>query len=226
MQSLQCSALLMRKADPETLKQPSIIELWDEMQNSHVGLLRRHDGVLDTYDKASLVRLMIESLAAKIAAEPPETVTAAVVERTRLVKHAPRANDTAIAALATSLKDRAASFAARGPEEAKKVTADLPPLPKRDAATVAEREQEYAEWTRAAPADRAAVWSRIPFDSHQYGCTEPLQEYPLLRGWPTIVSDPTATTTMEALAKALAHGEKLHRRRNAAAEESGEEGSD
>ena len=87
---------------------------------------------------------------------------------------------------------------------------DLPPLPKRDAATVEKREQEYKKWTGAPPAELANVHLRMPFDSHTLGATAPFQKWPKLRGRPTIVGGIELATIkpMGALAKWLVRGEK------------------
>lgn len=175
------------------------------------------DGTRLDCKKENKVTRVVFTLELAIEALPPQEVAKDVVERTRLVKLAPRANKAAIAALDADLRSRASSFAAQDAASAAKVTPDLPPLPKRDAETVEEREQEYNKWTGAPPAALASVSLRLPFDSYALGATAPLQKWPKLRGRPTLVADPltdmdgvelTTIKPIGALAKSLATGER------------------
>ena len=164
------------------------------------------------------VKEAVKSLNNAIDALPPKDVARAVIGRIESLKHAPRADKVAIAALTTTILDAASSFAARDAEAAAKVTPKLPEFPIRDAAEVAKRQLDYAAWTAAPSAARASVHLRIPYDSYALGTTAPPpKKWPKWRGRPTIVADPlteiegdqlTTITPMGALAKKLVHGEK------------------
>ena len=167
--------------------------------------------------KENKVLCVIHSLERALNARPPQEVARAVVDRFKLLKHAPRVNEAGCAALGADLKSRALSFAAGGPESAAKVTAVLPPFPKRDASTLEEREAENRAWSAALPATRANVRLRLPFDSYALGTAAPLQWWPKLRGQPTLVAHPltkiegvelTTIKPMDVLAKKLVHAEK------------------
>ena len=171
----------------------------------------------DDQSRKSLVAAAVVSLDAAIAARPPKEVAKALVGRIRSVKHAPRANEAGCAALEASLRREARSFAVQDAASAEKVTPDLPPFPTRAAAAVALRETENLAWSAAPAAARAAVWSGLAFDSHALGTAAPLQEWPKLRGRPTLVAHPLTVVdgvelatvkSIGALAKKLVHGEK------------------
>ena len=159
------------------------------------------------------------SLKKALGAMRPETVAEAVVERYRLGKQAGRNDKAAIAALSAALRGKGASFAARGDDEARKVTLDLPPFPIRDPATLKLRQAQNRAWSAAPPAARASVPLRMPFDSYALGATAQPKDWPEWQGRPTIVADPltdmdgvrlTTIKSMGALAKSLVVGEKGH----------------
>lgn len=98
-----------------------------------------------------------------------------------------------------------------------KTTVTLGALPVRDAAEVERRQAANRAWTASPPAEQVNVRLRIPFDSHVLGGTGPLQNYPELRGRPTIVAHPLTKidgvelATIEpigAIAKGLVAGER------------------
>ena len=180
------------------------------MREAGVELVGSIDGDALENTNENRVLCVISSLEAKIAAEPPETVARAVIARIGKVKHAPRTDDAARAALEADLRSRTSSFVARGAAFAAKVTPDLPPFPTRDARTLELLQAENRAWSAAPPAKQAAVWSGLAFDSHVLGTSAPLQKWPKLRGRPTIVGGVELGTIKEmgALAKMLVHGEK------------------
>ena len=107
------------------------------------------DDLLGT--KENTVLRVAYALERALNARPPQEVVEAVLGRIRSSKHAPRTDDAASAALEADMISRASSFAAQGAESAAKVTAALPPFPKRDAATLEVRKAEERAWS-AAPA--------------------------------------------------------------------------
>ena len=188
------------------------------------------DDLLGT--KENTVLRVAYALERALNARPPQEVVEAVLGRIRSSKHAPRTDDAASAALEADMISRASSFAAQGAESAAKVTAALPPFPKRDAATLEVRKAEERAWSAAPAAARASVHFGVQYDSYALGTKAPLQRWPEWRGRPTIVAHPqseldgvalTTTKPWDALAKSLVIGER--NRGAAAAEESGEEES-
>ena len=243
--SLQACASLMAEASSELLKcckdgeSGNVDRLIIGMRKANVELMSIVDGEhLENTNKNKVLRVIC-SLQNALDALPPKDVAAAVIDRLKLLKHAPRANKAACAALEADLTSRARSYAAQDAASAKKVTLDLGPLPLRNAAAVAERDREYKKWTAAPPAERAAVWSGVKCDSYALGTEAALQQWPEWLDRPTIVADPRTVIEgvelgtikeMDVLAKSLATGErnvqgKLRKQQGDAAEETGEEES-
>ena len=180
------------------------------------------DGVaLENTNKNNVLRVAY-SLERALNALPPQEVVKAVIDRLKLLKYAPRVDKAGCAELATTIRDAATGFAARGPKSAAKVTVDLPSFPTRDPATLTRRREEYEKWTGAPAAQQAAVWSGVSLDSYALGTAAPLQKWPKYGGRPTIVGGVELATIkpMDVLAKKLAHGEKCEKGR-AGEEESG-----
>ena len=219
LRSLLACSLLLAEANPKVLTTSvdktsgNVDELVIAMQNAGVELMRQVDGVQLEDTKEKRVRRVIRSLERALDALPPQEVARAVVHRFKLLKHAPRVDETACAELATTIRDAATGFAARGPESATKLTPDLPPFPTRDPAKLALRREENRAWSAAPPAKLANVHLRMQYDSYVLGTTAPPQKWPKLRGRPTIVGGVELATIkpMDVLAKKLAHGEKCEK---------------
>ena len=127
------------------------------MRKAKVELVSKIDGVvLENTIKNNVLRVAY-SVERALNARPPQEVIDAVLGRIRSLKHAPRTNKTACAALATTLIDNARSFAAQDAASAGKVTIKLGDFPIIDDATLEQREHEYNKWTAATPAGRADV---------------------------------------------------------------------
>ncbi|CAH0379808.1 unnamed protein product [Pelagomonas calceolata] len=214
--SLLVLALLMAGASSDCLKKGK-----DQISGNvnHLVIALREAGVElanGGTNEATVLRA-VSSLEAKIAELPPEIVASAVVERTRLAKHAARTNGAACAALATTIRDAATGFAAQGAASAAKMSVTLPDFPIIDDATLERRTAQNVKWSNAPPADLANVRLGTRYDSHVLGATAPPKDWPKWRGRPTIVADPltkiegvelTTIKPMGALAKKLLHGEK------------------
>jgi len=179
-------------------------------QSAEVEVVGSIDGEFLARTKENLVSGVAYSLQRALNARPPQEVVEAVLGRIRLLKYAPRVDEMACAELATTIRDAATGFAARGPKSAAKVTVDLPPFPTRDPATLALRQAENSAWSAAPPAKQANVYLRLPYDSYVFGTTAPPQQWPEWQGRPTIVGGVELATIkpMDVLAKKLAHGEK------------------
>ena len=222
-QSLRACASLLAAANPAILcstrtsdEEPGNVDLLANAMGAAGVTLWYGVDVRDQSLKG-LVAAAVDSLDAAIAALPPKEVAEAVLERTKLVKLAPRTNDAACAALITTLKDAARSFAAQDAASAEKTTVNLEDFPIIDDETLERRTAQNVAWSNAPPAQQANVHFGIPYDSHALGTTAPLQQWPEWRGRPTIVAHPqseldgVALTTPEpwnVLAKKLVHGEK------------------
>jgi len=188
------------------------------MQKARVELACNIDGDVLAGTNENRVLCVAYSLGRALDALPPKEVVEAVLRRIRSVKHAPRTNAAACAALATTIRDAATGFAAQGTASAAKMSVNLPDFPIIDDGTHAQRTAQYGEWTAAPAADQAAIWSGVPFDSYAFGTTAPPpKKWPKWRGRPTIVADPVTeiegvelatTKSMGVLAKKLVHGEK------------------
>ena len=180
-------------------------------------LVTEIDGDALENTKDNRVLRVISTLEETLNALPPQEVIDAVLERIRLEKHAPRANEEGCAALEADLRSNAISFAARDAASATKVTVDLPPFPTRDPPTLTRRREEYEKWTGAPAAQQANVCWGVQYDSYALGTAAPLQKWPKLRGRPTLVADPltkieggelTTIKPMDVLAWKLVRGEK------------------
>jgi hypothetical protein len=243
--SVHACALMMAEASSDCLtsskdrESGNVDHLVIALKEAGLELAARIDGEQFKGTSENIVLCVAYSLQRALAARPPQEVVEAVIGRIKSLKHAPRANKAGCAELEASLRREARSFAALDAASAEKVTADLPELPKRDAATVAEREQEYNKWTGAPAAEQANVCWGVQYDSYALGATAPLQKWPNLRGRPTLVAHPLTKIEgvelgkikeMDVLAKMLRDGEKKvegkkRKRQGDAAEESGEEES-
>ena len=207
-----------------------------------------HAGLeLPTYINGEVLDLKKENIALRVAysveraldARPPQEVAEGVLGRYRLERQAWRTDDAACEALATTIRDAATGFAARGPKSAAKVTVNLPSFPARDPATLTRRREEYDKWTGAPAAEQAAVSSGVLLDSYALGTKAALRHWPEWRGRPTVVAAPFTEIEgvelgkikeMDVLAKMLRDGEKKvegkkRKRQGDAAEKSGEEES-
>ena len=215
--------MLMADADAECLKggmgaEGTVRRLVNAMQKARVELACNIDGDVLAGTNENRVLCVAYSLGRALDALPPKEVVEAVLRRIRSVKHAPRTNAAACAALATTIRDAATGFAAQGTASAAKMSVNLPDFPIIDDGTHAQRTAQYGEWTAAPAADQAAIWSGVPFDSYAFGTTAPPpKKWPKWRGRPTIVADPVTeiegvelatTKSMGVLAKKLVHGEK------------------
>ena len=246
MRSLHACASLMDDASPHCLtvskdrESGNVDRIVNALRDSsRLELVGNIDGeVLENTAKNRVLRV-IRTVDDALDALSPKEVIDAVLERIRLEKHAPRANKTACAALATAVRSRAISFAALGPASAAKVRPKLGDFPIINDEAHALRTVQYVEWTAAQPAARADVWSGVALDSYALRSAAPLQEWPDWRGRPTIVAAPLTEIEgvelgkikeMDVLAKMLRDGEKKvegkkRKRRGDAAEEPGEEES-
>jgi hypothetical protein len=207
--SLLLRAELMAKASSGCVSfRGDLTPFVDAVNSAGVEVMRSTEEIRNTTE--GLLLRVISSLEAKIAELPPDKVAQAVIDRLKLLKHAPRTNGAACAALATTIRDAATGFAARGPKSAAKMSVALPGFPIIDDETHAQRTAQYVEWTAAPAAGRADVWSGVPRDSYALRTAPPLQKWPKWLDRPTIVGGIELTTikSWDVLAKKLVHAEK------------------
>ena len=207
--------MLMADADAECLKggmgaEGTVRRLVNAMQKARVELACNIDGDVLAGTNENRVLCVAYSLGRALDALPPKEVVEAVLRRIRSVKHAPRTNAAACAALATTIRDAATGFAAQGTASAAKMSVNLPDFPIIDDGTHAQRTAQYVEWTAAPAAGRADVWSGVPRDSYAWRTAPPLQKWPKWLDRPTIVGGIELTTikSWDVLAKKLVHAEK------------------
>jgi len=226
--SVLVCAYLMSGVNPKVLTTSNdqtsgnVDQLVIATKETGVDLMAQDDGEFFENTKDNKVLRVISTLERALNARPPKEVIDAVVGRIRFKRLAPRTDDAACAALAADVKSRAISFAAQGAESAAKVTAVLPPFPKRDAATLEVRQAENSAWSVAPAAEQANVCWGVQYDSYALGNAAPLQKWPKWLGRPTIVADPltemegvplTTIKPMDVLAKKLVRGEKVKKGR-------------